>query len=71
MLGRFAHSVLEALLQRAPEERTREVVREIATAQWPAMRDSSEFTELALDPDAVRTFKWHSWGRKSRALLEI
>lgn len=62
MIGTFTHGVLETLMQLAPEERTSERARELATARWGEFSKSSEYDtwETVAQPDwkAFRRAVW-------------
>ena len=61
VMGSFAHSVLEHLMQLPPEERTQENARERATKTFKITRLTSEFRNLELADEEISSFKRQAW----------
>lgn len=61
LAGSFAHRVLELFMQRAPEERTVEVAKAIARAEWPNVESDPDFVALGYDAERSKQFRWKSW----------
>lgn len=61
VMGSFAHSVLEHLMQLPPQERTEEAARERATKTFKVTRLTPEFRNLELSEEEVSSFKRQAW----------
>jgi len=61
LAGTLVHRVLERLLGEAPDQRTLERARAIATEEWPAHQAEPDVTALGLDGDGTRQYKWRVW----------
>ena len=61
VMGSFAHSVLEHLMQLPPEERTQENAREWATKTFKITRLTPEFRNLELAEEEISSFKRQAW----------
>ena len=61
VMGSFAHSVLEHLMQLPPKERTQENARERATKTFKITRLTPEFRNLELTDEEIRSFKRQAW----------
>ena len=61
LAGSFAHRVLELLMQRDPHERTVEVAKAIARAEWPGVEADPDFRALGFDETGSKHFRWKAW----------
>lgn len=61
LAGSFAHRVLELLMQRDPHERTVEIAKAIARAQWPGVEADPDFRALGFDETGSKHFRWKAW----------
>lgn len=61
VMGSFAHSVLEHLMQLPPKERTEEAAREQATKTFKVTSLTPEFRNLELAKEEISSFKWQAW----------
>lgn len=61
LAGSFAHRVLELLMQRDPHERTVEVAKAIARAEWPGVEADPDFRALGFDEAGGKHFRWKAW----------
>ena len=61
LVGSFVHRVLELLLAEAPQERTIERAKQLARDTWPETAARDDFSDLSLDPQAERAFRWKGW----------
>ena len=61
VMGSFAHSVLEHLMQLPPEERDQEKAREWATKTFKITRLTPEFRNLELTDEEISDFKKQAW----------
>ena len=61
LAGSFAHRVLELLMQRDPHERTVEVAKAIARAEWPSVEADHDFRALGFDEAGSKHFRWKAW----------
>ena len=61
LAGSFAHRVLELLMQRDPHERTVEIAKAIARAEWPGVEDDPDFRALGFDETGSKHFRWKAW----------
>lgn len=59
--GTLIHRILELLMQRDPEGRTREAARDCAKEAWPETVENPDFIALGLSDDDQREFKWSAW----------
>lgn len=60
-VGSFVHLVLEHLMAAAPQDRTLDLARQIATEQWDKFETSRDFVGLELTGDGTKQFKWRVW----------
>lgn len=61
LAGSFAHRVLELLMQRDPHERTVEIAKAIARAEWPGVEADPDFRALGFDEAGSKHFRWKAW----------
>lgn len=61
LAGSFAHRVLELLMQRDPHERTVEIAKAIARAEWPGVEADPDFRALGFDETDSKHFRWKAW----------
>ena len=61
LAGSFAHRVLELLMQRNPHERTVEIAKAIARAEWPGVEADPDFRALGFDETGSKHFRWKAW----------
>ncbi|MAL66061.1 MAG: hypothetical protein CL413_02555 [Acidimicrobiaceae bacterium] len=61
LAGSFAHRVLELLMQRDPHERTVEIAKAIARAEWPGVEADPDFRALGFDETGSKHFRWKAW----------
>ena len=61
LAGSFAHRVLELLMQRDPHERTVEIAKAIARAEWPGVEADADFRVLGFDEAGRKHFRWKAW----------
>ena len=61
LAGSFAHRVLELLMQRDPHERTVEIAKAIARAEWPGVEVDPDFRALGFDETGSKHFRWKAW----------
>ena len=61
LVGTFAHRVLEQLMQRVPDGRTKQDARRIARAMWPEISESDDYCDLQLDDQQALGFRWRAW----------
>jgi len=61
LAGSFAHRVLELLMQRDPHERTVEIAKAIARAEWPGVDADPDFRALGFDETGSKHFRWKAW----------
>ncbi len=61
LAGSFAHRVLELLMQRDPHERSVEVAKAIARAEWPGVEADPDFRALGFDEAGGKHFRWKAW----------
>ena len=61
LAGSFAHRVLELLMQRDPHERTVEIAKAIARAEWPGVEADPDFRALGFDEAGGKHFRWKAW----------
>lgn len=61
LAGSFAHRVLELLMQRDPHERTVEIAKAIARAEWPGVEADHDFRALGFDEAGSKHFRWKAW----------
>ena len=61
LAGSFAHRVLELLMQRDPLERTVEIAKAIARAEWPGVEADPDFRALGFDETGSKHFRWKAW----------
>ena len=61
LAGSFAHRVLELLMQRDPHERTVEIAKAIARAEWLGVEADPDFRALGFDETGSKHFRWKAW----------
>ena len=61
LAGSFAHRVLELLMQRDSHERTVEIAKAIARAEWPGVEADPDFRALGFDETGSKHFRWKAW----------
>ena len=61
LAGSFAHRVLELLMQRDPHERTVEIAKAIARAEWQGVDADPDFRALGFDETGSKHFRWKAW----------
>ena len=61
LAGSFAHRVLELLMQRESHERTVEIAKAIARAEWPGVEADPDFRALGFDEAGSKHFRWKAW----------
>lgn len=61
VLGTFVHSVLEQLMGRDPEDRTREEARVLAREEWEKLLQDDDYLGLELDDETALGFRQAAW----------
>jgi len=61
VIGTFAHSVLEALMNLPPEQRTQDIAQAIAGQKFDEISRDKDFQRLNLGKPAIARFKWRAW----------
>lgn len=61
LVGSFVHRILEELMARPPADRSLDRARRIARELWPEVEADPHYTDLGLDDDRQRAFRWRAW----------
>ncbi len=59
--GKFAHRVLELVMQLPPQNRTPGEAQAVARRCWPEFEADQEYQGLGLDESGGRRFRWKAW----------